>query len=55
MLIYFKNVKYRFIAPGLDVNELSLWNIDIPFWQTSSKEQANAFIKIIREKIADSQ
>jgi hypothetical protein len=53
-LFYFKNVKYRFIAPGLDVNELSLWNIDIPFWQTSSKEQANAFIKIVREKIADS-
>ena len=50
---YFKNVKYRFLAPGLDYTELNLWNIHIPFWQTSSKEQANGFAKIVRQKIVD--
>ena len=50
---FFKNIKYRFLAPGLDQNELSLWNIDIPFWQTTTKEQANIFGKIVRQKIVD--
>ena len=50
---FFKNVKYRFLAPGLDQKELDLWNIDIPFWQTTTKEQANIFGKIVRQKIVD--
>ena len=54
-LFYFRDVKYRFISPGLSETDLKLWEINIPFWQVTSKEQANDFAKIVRQKLLDFQ